>query len=208
MPSSISSSATGSDAVRRAIDLVVAVAGLAVLSPVLAVVALWVKATSPGPVLHRAERVGQGGRSFTLYKFRSMRADAAASGPGITSRGDPRVTGVGRFLRAWKLDELPQLLNVLRGDMSLVGPRPEDPRYVALYTPDQRRVLGARPGVTSPASLAYRHEEALLAGDDWEKAYVGRIMPDKLRMDLNYLERRTLGSDVGVLWKTFIALFK
>ena len=105
-------------------------------------------------------------------------------GPGITATGDPRITRVGRFLRRAKLDELPQFINVLVGDMSLVGPRPEDPRYVAFYTPEQRRVLSVRPGITSPASLAYRHEEQLLAGEDWETHYRARVLPDKLALDL------------------------
>jgi lipopolysaccharide/colanic/teichoic acid biosynthesis glycosyltransferase len=208
MPSVTSSSAIAAERVQRLLDIVVAAAGLVVLSPILALVAVSVRWSSPGPAWHRAERVGKGGRVFTLYKFRSMTADATQAGPGITGRGDPRVTSLGRWLRATKLDELPQLINVLKGDMSLVGPRPEDPRYVALYTAEQRRVLSVRPGVTSAATVQYRHEESVLPGEDWEKAYVSTIMPDKLRIELEYLERRTLGSDARILWKTVIALFQ
>ena len=124
---------------------------------------------------------------FRLYKFRRMVSDADKQGPGITATGDSRITRVGRFLRRTKIDELPQLINVLSGDMSLVGPRPEDPRYVTLYTPEQRRVLAVRPGITSAASLAYRHEEQLLAGADWETVYREEVLPAKLAIDLEYL---------------------
>jgi lipopolysaccharide/colanic/teichoic acid biosynthesis glycosyltransferase len=194
--------------IQRTIDLVAATLGLIVLSPLFLVIAAMIKLTSPGPVFHRANRVGKDGVPFTLLKFRSMRAGAAAAGPGITRSGDDRITGVGRWLRRSKIDELPQLLNVLRGEMSLVGPRPEDPRYVALYSSEQRRVLSVRPGITSAASVQYRHEESMLAGADWEKQYVNEVMPAKLRIDLDYLNRRTTISDMGVLWQTFLALFR
>jgi lipopolysaccharide/colanic/teichoic acid biosynthesis glycosyltransferase len=153
-------------------------------------------------------RVGRHGVPFKLYKFRSMVVNADKIGAGITTAHDPRITPIGRFLRRTKLDELPQLINVLRGEMSLVGPRPEDPRYVALYTEEQRRVLRARPGMTSLASVRYRNEQALLSGDDWETRYIQQIMPDKLAIDLQYIERATLLSDLGVLWQTFLALFR
>src|SRR5437016_7110492 len=162
---------------RRLVDLVASTSGLLILSPLFAVLAVAVKLSSPGPVFHRGERIGCGGKPFALYKFRSMRV--TESGPAITRAGDPRVTAVGRFLRRTKLDELPQLINVLAGDMSLVGPRPEAPRYVALYDAEQRRILDARPGLTSPASLRYRSEEEQLVGDEWERIYVERIMPEK-----------------------------
>ena len=175
------------------------------LSPLFCWIALWIKLTSPGPVFYRAMRVGQDGRSFRLYKFRSMIVGTDRQGPCITATGDPRITRVGRFLRRAKLDELPQLLNVLKGEMSLVGPRPEDPRYVALYTPEQRRVLAVRPGITSAASLAFRHEEQLLAGEDWETHYRARVLPDKLALDLAYLARRTLLSDFALILRTLAA---
>jgi lipopolysaccharide/colanic/teichoic acid biosynthesis glycosyltransferase len=146
--------------------------------------------------------VGKNGELFRPFKFRSMAVGADQQGPGITAAGDARVTRAGRFLRRTKLDELPQLINVLRGDMSLVRPRPEDPRYVALYTPEQRRVLAVRPGITSAASLAYRHEEQLLAGADWETVYREQVLPAKLAIDLDYLARRSLWSDLGLIVRT------
>ncbi len=191
----------------RAIDILAAFIGLVVLSPLFSAIAIAIKLDSPGPVFYRAQRVGKDGRLFRLYKFRSMVADADRRGPGITATGDTRITPVGRFLRRTKLDELPQLINVLRGEMSLVGPRPEDPRYVALYTPEQRRVLAVRPGITSAASLVYRHEEQLLAGEDWETVYRTKVLPDKLAIDLAYLERRTLASDLKLILRTIAAVF-
>ncbi|MEA2338594.1 MAG: hypothetical protein QOE82_2601, partial [Thermoanaerobaculia bacterium] len=154
---------------RRLLDVTASAAGLLLFSPLFALLAIAVKVSSPGPVFHRGERVGRNGKLFGLYKFRSMRVGEA--GPAITRAGDPRITAVGRVLRKTKLDELPQLINVLIGDMSLVGPRPEAPRYVAMYDVEQQRILSVRPGVTSPASLLYRSEEEQLVGDDWERAY-------------------------------------
>ena len=141
---------------RRAMDVVVALGGLIILSPVLLLIALLVKFTSPGPVFYRARRVGKGGREFDLYKFRTMVADADRRGPQLTLAEDPRVTQLGRWLRTHRLDEIPQLWNVLRGEMSLVGPRPEDPSYVSRYTKEQRRVLEARPGVTQLGGRRHR----------------------------------------------------
>jgi lipopolysaccharide/colanic/teichoic acid biosynthesis glycosyltransferase len=191
---------------RRLLDVIVAVAGVLILSPLFALLAAAVKLSSPGPVFHRGERVGRDGTLFKLYKFRSMRV--GEDGPAITRAGDSRVTAVGRFLRRTKFDELPQLINVLRGDMSVVGPRPEAPRYVAMYDGEQRRILAARPGMTSPASVRYRSEEAQLVGDDWERVYIEQIVPAKLRIDLDYLDRRTLRSDLRVIADTIAALFK
>lgn len=193
---------------KRIFDLLVSALGLIILSPIFALIALLIRLTSPGPVFYRARRVGQGGREFTLYKFRSMVADADRRGPGITAAGDPRVTSIGRVLRRTKLDELPQLWNVLRGDMSLVGPRPEDPRYVALYTPAQRRVLDVRPGITSLASIEYRNEEAVLHGPDWEQRYIHEVMPAKLAIDLRYVQRATLFTDLLIILRTLLALFR
>jgi lipopolysaccharide/colanic/teichoic acid biosynthesis glycosyltransferase len=194
--------------VKRVFDAGVALVGLVLLAPVFAAVAGAVKLTSPGPVFHVALRVGRGGRPFRLLKFRSMRSDAAETGPAITRAADARVTAVGRVLRRFKLDELPQLINVLKGDMSLVGPRPEDARYVASYTEEQRRVLSVRPGITSPASIRYRHEETLLVGEDWERQYLTAVMPEKIRIDLAYLEQRTFLRDLAILWGTFLAVFR
>ncbi|MFV9504446.1 MAG: sugar transferase [Oscillochloridaceae bacterium umkhey_bin13] len=192
---------------RRGLDLLGAGLGLLGLAPILLVLACAIRMSDRGPILYQAVRVGRHGQTFRLFKFRTMVVDAARFGPGITASGDRRITPLGRWLRRTKLDELPQLLNVLRGEMSLVGPRPEDPRYVALYTAEQRRVLTVRPGITSAASLHYRHEERLLAGNDWEQYYRETVMPAKLALDLAYLERRTLFSDLRLILRTLQALF-
>ena len=194
------------DAARRALDLVVGGTLLLVAAPALAVLAAAVRATSPGPALFVQERVGRDGRPFGLLKLRTMVADAPARGAALTAPGDPRITRLGGWLRRWKLDELPQLVNVVRGDMSLVGPRPEDPRYVALYTEEEREVLRARPGITGPASLAYRHEEALLSDDDWEARYRSEVLPAKLALDREYLSRRTVWSDASLVLRTVASL--
>lgn len=195
------------DLSRRALDLTVALPGLLLLAPLFLALAVLIKLDTPGSIFYRAWRVGKGGTMFRLFKFRTMTANADRLGPGITAAGDQRITRVGRFLRRTKLDELPQLINVLRGEMSLVGPRPEDPRYVALYSPEQRNVLNARPGITSAASLAYRHEEQLLRGPDWERLYREKVMPEKLAIDLDYLTRRTLRSDLMLIARTVYAMF-
>ena len=208
MPCWTSSIAIAGEMVMRFFDVIVSTLGLLGLGPLLVVVGIAVRLGSPGPVFYRARRVGRGGNAFRLLKFRTMVADADRRGPGITTAGDSRITRVGRFLRKTKIDELPQLINVWRGEMSLVGPRPEDPRYVALYSPEQRRVLEVRPGVTSPASLRYRHEEQLLSGPDWRRVYVEQVMPHKLQIELEYLARRTVWSDVGIILQTVLALFR
>lgn len=194
------------DPAQRWFDIFGASVGLLLLSPLLLLAALWVKFDSPGPVLYRAVRVGQAGKTFRLFKFRSMVADADRRGPGITTAGDARVTKSGRWLRRTKVDELPQLINVLRGEMSLVGPRPEDPRYVALYTDEQRRVLAYRPGITSAASLAYRHEERVLSGANWDQVYREQVLPAKLAADLAYLAHRSLFTDIRLILRTIAAM--
>ena len=186
----------------RYLDFTGALVTLLLLSPLFLVIALAIRLTSPGPILYRARRVGRGGRPFHLYKFRSMVADADSVGGAITRAADPRITPIGRLLRNSKLDELPQLLNVLKGQMSFVGPRPEDPKYVALYTPQQRRLLSVRPGITSVASIRYRREETLLEGDDVERLYTEEILPQKLMLELEYLKGRTIRSDLCVLLQT------
>ena len=191
---------------KRLFDAVAAGAGLALLSPVLLGIALAVRTHDGGPVLYRARRVGKDGQEFRLLKFRTMTPNADGTGPAVTRQGDVRVTRLGRFLRRTKLDELPQLLNVLQGDMSLVGPRPEDPRYVALYTPEQRQVLSVRPGITSAASLEYREEEALLVGPNWEKEYREKVMPDKIAIDLAYIRGRSFWSDLRLIARTIRAI--
>jgi lipopolysaccharide/colanic/teichoic acid biosynthesis glycosyltransferase len=186
----------------RCLDLVGSSAGLILLSPLFVAIAIAVKATSPGPVLFRSARVGLDACPFTMFKFRSMRAGDVIRGSAITTAEDPRITRVGRLLRRLKLDELPQLFNVLKGEMSLVGPRPEDPAYVALYSTDQSAVLTVKPGMTSPASLKYRHEAELLTGADWEDLYVRQVMPAKLAIDLEYIRRMTVWSNLGVILRT------
>jgi lipopolysaccharide/colanic/teichoic acid biosynthesis glycosyltransferase len=166
-----------------------------------------IKFTSPGPVFYRGVRVGKDGKLFHLFKFRTMVADADRLGPGITVVGDPRITPIGAWLRRYKLDELAQLINVLNGDMSLVGPRPEDSRYVASYTNEQRQVLSVRPGITSAASLVYRNEEQMLAGPDWEKAYRTEVLPAKLAIDLAYLSQRTFFSDLLLILRSIFSMF-
>lgn len=193
--------------VRRLFDLVASTIGLLLAWPVLLAAAVAIKVSSPGPVFYKAERVGRNGRLFRMYKFRTMVENAAAVGPAITRSGDPRVFGVGRVLRRLKIDEIPQLMNVLRGEMAIVGPRPEALRYVQRYTPSQRQILAVLPGMTSPASLLYRHEEAQLKGDDWEKTYLDVIMPEKVAIDLAYLDRRSLLSDIGIIARTIAEAF-
>jgi lipopolysaccharide/colanic/teichoic acid biosynthesis glycosyltransferase len=188
---------------RRVFDSTVALLGLLLLSPVLVLVALGVKVTSRGPVLYRPRRIGLKGKPFVLYKFRTM--VHGAGGPAITSYRDPRVTRFGALLRRSKIDELPQLLNVVRGDMALVGPRPEDEAYIQYYSLDELHVLDARPGITSPVSLKFRDEEELLDGADWHSKYVNVILHEKLKGELEYLQRRTFYSDLGVLLRTIRA---
>lgn len=184
---------------KRALDVALATVGLVVTSPIVLVAAIAVKLDSPGPALYNGVRVGRDGRTFQIHKLRTMRMSA---GPSVTAGDDLRITRTGRFLRRTKLDELPQLFNVLKGDMSLVGPRPEDPKYVAMYTPEQRRVLAVRPGITGPAVLAYINEEELLRGEDVESAYVTRVMPAKLELDLKYVADASLGGDLRILGRT------
>ena len=191
---------------KRAFDLLAAVLGLLLLSPLLLVIALVVRLGPPGPVLYRATRVGRYGALFKALKFRTMVMNADQLGPGITGASDTRITPAGKVLRKWKLDELPQLFNVLRGEMSLVGPRPEDPRYVALYTPEQREVLNVRPGITSLASIRYRSEESLLTGDDWERHYIEHVMPEKLAIDLEYVRKANVGQDIRIILGTLWAI--
>ena len=189
---------------KRAFDLLLAAAGLLLLAPLLLAVGLAIRLDSPGPALFRQERVGRGGRLFRIHKFRTMVADAPARGPGLTVGADPRITRVGRVLRDKRLDELPQLIDVLKGDMSLVGPRPELPRYVVHYPAALReRVLAVRPGLTDPASLAFLNEAArLAAAADPEREYVEAILPAKLAVAADYADRASLATDLGVLLRT------
>ena len=192
---------------KRAFDIVCAALGLLVLSPVLLLCALLVGLTSPGGVLFRQERVGKDGVPFTIYKFRSMRKDNA--GLKISTSSDSRITPVGRVLRKAKLDELPQLWNVLKGDMSFVGPRPEVREYTDLYTPEQRQVLLVRPGITGLASIRYRNENDLLsASTDPNRTYVEEVMPAKLALDLEYIPRACVSYDVRLILETLVTVVR
>jgi lipopolysaccharide/colanic/teichoic acid biosynthesis glycosyltransferase len=184
---------------RRGVDVVVAGAALAAVAPVLFVLALAVRMTSPGPALFRQARIGRGGRPFDLLKLRTMRAGAA--GPRLTQAGDDRVTTLGAWLRRWKLDELPQLVNVLRGDMSLIGPRPEVPEYLERLPDGGRAYTAVPPGLADAATLVYYDEaERLARTADPERHYVDVILPDKVRLSVDYAARRTLASDLRLLW--------
>jgi lipopolysaccharide/colanic/teichoic acid biosynthesis glycosyltransferase len=193
--------------VKRVFDFAVALVGLIILAPVLAVIAVLIKLDSPGPVFFKGERVGQYGKIFYMLKFRSMVVDAPKKGPAITCKDDPRVTRIGRFLRKTKLDELPGLVNVLRGEMSLVGPRPEAPVWVERYTPQQRAVLTVKPGITGLVQIKYRNEEKFLSGSNLEVEY-SIIMNDKLSIDLEYVENHSFALDLYIIVKTAAALLR
>jgi lipopolysaccharide/colanic/teichoic acid biosynthesis glycosyltransferase len=183
---------------RRVVDVTVSATALVLLAVPLAIISLLVKLSSPGPLLFRQRRVGQHGRPFWLYKLRSMRAGGA--GPQVTRADDPRVTRVGAWLRRWKIDELPQFWNVLRGDMSLLGPRPEVETFVRRYSADQRQILEVTPGIAGMAQLVFAHEAELLRGqDDPEGVYLQLLLPRKIAIDLAYEQRRTLQSDLRLL---------
>jgi lipopolysaccharide/colanic/teichoic acid biosynthesis glycosyltransferase len=195
--------------IKRTLDILLSALGLVLLAPVFLVVALAIKLDSPGPVFFRQERVGRHGRSFRIFKFRTMTVTPPNSGPQITVGGDARITRVGQFLRRSKIDELAQLIDVLRGTMSLVGPRPEVPKYVAKYSPEQReRLLSVRPGITDFASLRFRNESDILAqAADPERAYVEVIMPEKLRVAANYVEHASLAADLRAMGLTLRTVF-
>ena len=190
--------------VKRTTDLVFASLALIALAPVLLLAMTWVWFDSSGPVFFRQERVGRGGRLFRIHKLRTMRVHDAAHGPAVTEFADARITRAGRWLRYHRIDELPQLIDVLRGDMSLVGPRPEMPRFVALYPPELReRVLSVRPGITDPAALEFVDEAELLAGSsDPDRTYVDVILPRKLKRQVEYVERADWRSDLVVIGRT------
>lgn len=188
---------------KRAVDVACSAAGLLLLSPLFLLLAILVKLTSKGPVLYSQGRVGLNGRIFQMQKFRSMRMDADGAGPALTCSGDRRVTPMGRWLRRFKVDELPQLWNVLVGDMSLVGPRPEHPAYVQAYSAEQRRVFTIRPGITDFASVLYRHEEELLKGaSDLERFYREVVLPHKLSLNLMYLDNISAACDLSLILQT------
>ena len=194
---------------KRLFDFVAALCGLVVLSPLLLLVTLAVILSMGWPVFFRQVRVGKNGTPFKIIKFRTMINNAEKEGLDLTTGNDPRITALGKFLRKTKIDELPQLINVLKGEMSIVGPRPEVPRFVRLYSEEQGRVLQVRPGLTDTASIVYRDEEKILARfDDVETAYIEKIMPAKLKLNLAYISRATFWTDLGIILKTFQKLFR
>lgn len=193
---------------KRAFDVLFSGVLLVLLLPLLLVFAVLVAATSPGGAFFSQTRVGRHGRHFRMLKFRSMRPGSEAKGQLTIGGRDPRITAVGRWLRKTKLDELPQLWNVLKGDMSVVGPRPEVPKYVALYTPEQREVLSVRPGITGMASIQYIEENEMLAkASDPEQAYITGVMPAKLAQDLEYVRHQSLRLDLRIILATAAKVF-
>ena len=188
---------------KRALDLGVSVPALIALTPLFCVVAVLVKAGSPGPVFYAQERVGRRGRPFRLWKFRTMVTNADKSGPAVTSSGDARITPLGRTLRKWKLDELPQLWNVVRGDMSLVGPRPEVRKYTDIFRDDYSEILEISPGITDYAALEFRNEEEVLARyPDAEEAYTSVVLPEKIALYRQYLREMGFRSDLKIIFRT------
>lgn len=192
---------------KRLFDIVASGLGLLILSPIFLVLAIWIKLDSPGPVFYTQSRVGRNNRDFNLFKFRSMKVGADKKGLITVGGHDPRVTRSGYYIRKYKLDEFPQLINVFFGDMSLVGPRPEVRKYVNLYTEEQMHVLDVRPGITDMASICYRNENELLEkADDPEAYYREVIMQDKLRINLEYVKKHSFFGDILLIFRTFWAI--
>ena len=189
---------------KRIFDLIMSGLGLIVLSPLFLILAVWIRLDSPGPVFYRQVRVGRYNKDFRIFKFRSMRV-GADKGSLITIGGrDPRITRSGYFIRKFKMDELPQLINVFIGDMSLVGPRPEVRHYVDYWTPEQMQVLDVRPGITDPASIKFRNENELMEqAEDPERYYIDVIMQEKIRLYLEYVRNHSFWGDIGLIFKTF-----
>lgn len=195
--------------VKRIFDFICSTLGLIVLSPVLLVIAIMIKKGSDGPVFFKQIRVGERGKDFEILKFRTMVVDAEKLGRQITVGKDNRITKIGAFLRKYKLDELPQLINVFKGDMSLVGPRPEVPRYVKLYTEEQRKVLEVKPGITDLASIRYKDENDLLGkAEDPDDMYINTIMPDKLALNIEYINKSNVFFDIYIILQTIIKCIK
>lgn len=188
----------------RLLDILASACGLIILSPLFIILAIWIKLDSHGPVFYKQVRVGQYGKDFYLYKFRSMRVGADKKGLITVGGKDNRITKVGYMIRKYKLDELPQLLNVLMGDMSLVGPRPEVRKYVDLYTEEQKKVLSVRPGITDYASIEYVDENEILGkAEDPDKTYIEEIMPDKINYNMKYINNRSVVEYLKVIFLTF-----
>lgn len=192
---------------KRLFDIVASGCGLIFLSPLFLILAIWIKLDSKGPVFYKQIRVGRNNKDFKLFKFRSMRVGSDKKGLITVGERDPRITRSGYFIRKYKLDEFPQLINVFIGDMSLVGPRPEVRKYVDLYTSEQMHVLDVRPGITDMASIRYRNENELLEkAEDPDKYYVEVVMQDKLRINLEYVAQHSFWFDIKLIFKTFWAI--
>lgn len=191
--------------IKRIFDIVCSGLGLIILSPFLLFVAIRIKMGSDGPVFFKQIRVGEKGKEFKILKFRTMVVDAEKLGRQITVGNDNRITKIGAFLRKYKIDELPQLINVFKGDMSLVGPRPEVPRYVNMYTEEQRKVLDVKPGITDLASIRYRDENELLGqAENPDEFYINTIMPDKLALNVEYINKSNIFLDIYIILKTIL----
>ena len=194
---------------KRLFDLFFSLIGVIILSPLLLVLAILIKISSPGPVFYRGIRAGKNGKNFKIFKFRTMVVNAEKMGGPSTALDDPRLTRIGKFLRKWKLDELPQLFNVIKGDMSLVGPRPEVLEYANLYQGEEKIVYRVKPGITDFASLWDIHEEEVLKGSpDPEKTYLEKIRPEKVRLQMKYVKEMSFWTDIKIIWRTFLKLIK
>ena len=196
-------------AAKRLFDIVVSLLMILLLSPLMLVIAIWIKCDSKGPVMFRQVRITTGGKEFRIFKFRTMVTDAEKLGTQVTVGQDPRITGSGHFLRKLRLDEVPQLFNVLAGDMSFVGTRPEVPRYVEQYTPEMWATLLLPAGITSEASIRYKDEDALLNGaKDVDRVYVEQVLPEKMKYNLNYLREFSFWKDIAIMFETVIAVLR
>ena len=194
--------------IKRLFDIIFSFFGLIIVSPILGVIAILIKISSPGPVFYKGERVGRYGKLFKIYKFRTMISDAEKAGIWSTSVNDPRLTKIGKFLKKYQIDELPQLINVLKGEMSLVGPRPQVPWAVELYNEEEKTLLNLRPGMTDWASLWNFHEGEILKGSkDADKDYLEKIHPEKMRLALEYARHHSFWIDLKIILKTIIAVF-
>ncbi|MBV6478578.1 MAG: UDP-glucose:undecaprenyl-phosphate glucose-1-phosphate transferase [Ignavibacteria bacterium] len=193
---------------KRTFDIIFSAAGLIILSPLFLLISLIIKIDSRGPIFYRQIRVGKDSEDFLLYKFRSMRLNSDKDGLLTVGGKDPRITKSGYYIRKYKLDELPQLINVLKGEMSFVGPRPEVRKYVDLYNENQKQVLKIKPGITDNASIIYRNENDLLKeSSDPESLYINEIMPDKLKINLEYIDKNSFASDLKIIFKTIKSMF-
>lgn len=194
---------------KSSFDFTTSILGLAILSPFLLLLTILIKIDSPGSIFYRGERVGLNGRKFKIYKFRTMVQNAEIVGASSTSDEDPRITNIGRFLRKYKLDELPQLINVLMGDMSFVGPRPEVKKFVDLYTEEERKILTVKPGITDWASLKFDNEGEIIKKSgiiDYDEAYAKLIRPEKLKLQLKYVNNHNFWTDIKIIFKTILKL--